>query len=440
MINIFVNGIEMQVNEGTRVIDLLKQEDRRKYAVCKLGSQIKELNRKLSSKDDGKTIEFLGIENNEAAKAYEASLRYIVAMAFHNLYPDVRIRFGYNASRSIFCQILTKGFNVSKATDEIRKEVDRIIKADMPIERITVSTDEAREIFEKMQRDDKLRILPYRPESLVNIYVCGDYYDYLHAYMVPSTGCIFSYNLMPYSPGIIIQYPRSELNAEIPEFVEEIRPVKLEKKAQQIYDGIDKDSFAELMSGEVTARNVLTRLLRLSQCTGGFIRDDEGGVVQEVSKAKLEALEDIIDECMEQGKKVVVFARFVPEIDSIAKMLQKKKIGYALIKGDVTDRAEQVDAFQNDPDTKVFIGQLQTTGMGLTLTAGTVAVYYSLDFSYANYEQSRARIRRIGQTKRGVYIHLVCKDTIDEKVMAALKQKADVSKLLVDDYKTLIGG
>ena len=227
---------------------------------------------------------------------------------------------------------------------------------------------------------------------------------------------------------------------ELPEFVEEIRPVKLEKKAQQIYDGIDKDSFAELMSGEVTARNVLTRLLRLSQCTGGFIRDDEGGDVQEVSKAKLEALEDIIDGCMEEGKKVVVFARFVPEIDSIARMLQKKKIGYALIKGDVTDRAEQVDAFQNDPDTKVFIGQLQTTGMGLTLTAGAVAVYYSLDFSYANYEQSRARIRRIGQTKRGVYIHLVCKDTIDEKVMAALKQKADVSKLLVDDYKKLIGG
>jgi len=227
---------------------------------------------------------------------------------------------------------------------------------------------------------------------------------------------------------------------ELPEFVEEIRPVKLERKAQQIYDGIDKDSFAELMSGEVTARNVLTRLLRLSQCTGGFIRDDEGGVVQEVSRAKLEALEDIVDECMEQEKKVVVFARFVPEIDSIAKMLQKKKIGYALIKGEVTDRAQQVEAFQNDPDTKVFIGQLQTTGMGLTLTAGTVAVYYSLDFSYANYEQSRARIRRIGQKKRGVYIHLVCKDTIDEKVMAALKQKADVSKLLVDDYKKIIGG
>jgi SNF2 family DNA or RNA helicase len=227
---------------------------------------------------------------------------------------------------------------------------------------------------------------------------------------------------------------------ELPKFVEEIRPVKLEAKAQQIYDSIDKDSYAELMSGEVTVRNVLTRLLRLSQCTGGFIRNDAGDALQQISSAKLEALEDIIDSCMEERKKVVVFARFVPEIDAISAMLRKKKIAYALIKGDVKDRAEQVDEFQNNDEVRVFIGQLQTTGMGLTLTAGSVAVYYSLDFSYANYEQSRARVRRIGQQKRGVYIHLVCKDTIDETVMSALRKKADVSKLLVDDYKKILGG
>ena len=221
MIKVYIDNNEKQVKEGTRVLDLLPKEDKCKYVVCKIGSQIKELNRKLSARDDSKSIEFLGIENSEAVKAYETTLRYIVAMAFHNLYPQVRIRFGYNASRSILCQILTKGFNVSKATDEIRAEVDRIIGENMPIERITVSTAEARKIYEQMGRGDKLDMLAYRPESEVNIYKCGDYYDYLHAYMTPSTGCIFSYNLMPYSPGIIIQYPRSELNAEIPEFVEE---------------------------------------------------------------------------------------------------------------------------------------------------------------------------------------------------------------------------
>ena len=227
---------------------------------------------------------------------------------------------------------------------------------------------------------------------------------------------------------------------ELPEFVDEIRPVKLEKKAQAIYDGISKDSYAELSTGEITTRNVLTQLLRLSQCTGGFVRNDEGGDAFQISTAKLEALEDILDSSIDAGKKVVVFARFVPEIDAIDRMLTKKGIGHSIIKGDVTDRAEQVQAFQTDPDTKVFVGQLATTGMGLTLTAGTVAVYYSLDFSYANYEQSRARIRRIGQTQRGVYIHLVAKGTIDEHIMSALQHKGDIAKLVVDNYQTILGG
>lgn len=136
----------------------------------------------------------------------------------------------------------------------------------------------------------------------------------------------------------------------------------------------------------------------------------------------------------------MVFARFVPEIEAIEKMLKDKGIGYSLIYGATKDRAEQVSKFQTDADTKVFIGQLQTTGMGLTLTAASVAVFYSLDFSYANYEQSRARIHRIGQKMTCLYIHLVCKGTVDEKIMQALKHKGDIANLMVDDWRTLLNG
>ena len=121
-------------------------------------------------------------------------------------------------------------------------------------------------------------------------------------------------------------------------------------------------------------------------------------------------------------------------------MLEKKKLGYRLIYGATKDRAEQVKDFQEDPDVKVFVGQLQTTGMGLTLTAASVAVFYSLDFSYANYEQSRARIHRIGQKEKCLYIHLVAKNTVDEKIMNALKHKGDIAKLMVDDWRTLLHG
>jgi SNF2 family DNA or RNA helicase len=227
---------------------------------------------------------------------------------------------------------------------------------------------------------------------------------------------------------------------ELPDKIDDIRLIQLERNAQNIYRNIDEDSYSELMQGEVTTRNVLTRLLRLSQCTGGFIRDDENGIVQEVSRAKLDALEDILDECGEAGKKVVVFARFVPEIEAIERLLKIRKTGYAIIHGGIADRAEQVSKFQTDPECKVFIGQLQTTGMGLTLTAANVAVFYSLDFSYANYEQSRARIHRIGQTQKCLYIHLVAKGTVDEKVMEALRRKSDIARLMVDDYRKLTGG
>ena len=227
---------------------------------------------------------------------------------------------------------------------------------------------------------------------------------------------------------------------DLPPFIDETRAITLEPKAQSLYRMLEQDCYAELANGKVTARNVLTQLLRLAQCTGGFIRDDIKGEAQQVSGAKLDALEDIIDTCLDEEKKVVVFARFVPEIEAIAAMLKKKKIGYALIYGATTDRADQVKKFQEDPEVKVFIGQLQTTGMGLTLTAANVAVFYSLDFSYANYEQSRARIHRIGQKQKCLYIHLVGKGTVDEKILNALKHKGDIAKIMVDDWRSLLNG
>ena len=76
------------------------------------------------------------------------------------------------------------------------------------------------------------------------------------------------------------------------------------------------ESYAELDESEVTTVNILTRLLRLSQITGGHLTDDDG-VVNTVSRAKLDALSDIIDSAMAEDKKLVIMARFVLELDDI---------------------------------------------------------------------------------------------------------------------------
>lgn len=231
MINLKIYDTIMTVEEGTKVIDLLRPEDKTKYVVCKINEQIKELNYALSNRNDNCTIELLGLDNSEAGKAYEASLRYLIAMAFKKLYPNLTIRFSYNVSRSIFCQIYDNVGHISKITNDIKAELNRLIKADLPITRLVVSVQEAKQIYEQLNHTDKKAILSYRPEQTVHLYKCDDYYDYMYSYMVPSTGCIHEYIIKPYSPGIIIQYPRYELGGKIPEFTEEVTYGKTLKKA-----------------------------------------------------------------------------------------------------------------------------------------------------------------------------------------------------------------
>lgn len=226
---------------------------------------------------------------------------------------------------------------------------------------------------------------------------------------------------------------------DLPDTIDEIRPVVLEDKAQKLYRQFVKDSYTELSKGEVTATNILTRLLRLQQITGGFLRpDEESERYEQMSTAKLEALEDIIDTAVSENKKIVVIARFIPEIKEICKMLERKKIIYSRICGEVKDRAAEVSEFQINPECMVFVGQLQTVSMGLTLTASSTMVFYSLSYNFADYSQAKARIHRIGQKNNCLYIHLVVKGTIDETVLKALEQKENIATSIVDNWKDLI--
>lgn len=221
---------------------------------------------------------------------------------------------------------------------------------------------------------------------------------------------------------------------DLPPITEEVRTLELEPKAYRLYKDVEKESFAELANSEITAANMLTRLLRLSQITGGHVTDDDGKV-NLVSKAKLDALEDIIDATMAEGKKLVIMARFVPELDDIQALLERKKIAYSTVRGGIKDRAGEIDRFQSDPECKVFVGQIAAAGLGITLTAASTMVFYSLDYSMSNLEQAKARIHRVSQHNSCHYIYLVCKGTVDRKVLRALRNKLDLARTLIDDYR-----
>lgn len=221
---------------------------------------------------------------------------------------------------------------------------------------------------------------------------------------------------------------------DLPDITEEIRTVELEDKAMKLYKSLEKESYVELADSEVSAVNVLTKLLRLSQLTGGHLTDDEGDT-NPISTAKLKALSDIVDSAMSEEKKLVIMARFVPELNDIQNLLDDKGIKYATVRGGVKNRDEEIRKFQEDSDCRVFIGQIAAAGLGITLTAASAMVFYSLDYSMSNFEQAKARIHRVSQKDNCLYIYLVAKNTVDIKVLHALRHKINLAKSLVDDYR-----
>lgn len=230
---------------------------------------------------------------------------------------------------------------------------------------------------------------------------------------------------------------------DLPEQTFENRYIAMSPKERQIYDRIRRDSFAELQNGgTITATTVLTKLLRLQQFTGGFLVEDDATKPQMVSRGKLDALSDILQDYVIEGKKkLVIFARFLPEVHEIEKLTEKmlKKHGmkavsiYGEIKKEL--RGDIVQQFQTDPSTVVFIGQIDTAGTGITLTAADTCVYYSVNFNYATYSQSLSRIHRIGQRNCCNYIHLVVENSIDSQVLEALSKKEGLAKTVVDNWQ-----
>ncbi len=211
------NGETKEYERKVSLLEILGDSNADKSIIAaKVNNRVRELNYELYYDAN---VEFLTVKDPEAIKPYEASLRYIVAMAFHRCYPDMKIRFAYNVSRCVSIHILNSNVVASTAMLlRINHEIEAIVNADYPLKRLIVSNEEAANIFKERGYDDKLAILDYRPEKTVHLYECDGYIDYMYHHMVPSTGYIRKYKLRLYAPGFLLQYPRAECNGEIPEF------------------------------------------------------------------------------------------------------------------------------------------------------------------------------------------------------------------------------
>jgi SNF2 family DNA or RNA helicase len=247
---------------------------------------------------------------------------------------------------------------------------------------------------------------------------------------------------------------------DLPDKIYQIRYVELSEDQRKVYNRLIQDSVIEMEGQNVPVANILTRLLRLQQIIGGFVPEEEFGVAQPIGKSnpRIQSVLDILEEA--EGK-VIIWARFRPELAAIEAALKKEygPTSTVCYHGGVedADRSEAEILFQGerpildeethqviriDPVPEVeqaqyFVGNQQSGGFGLTLTAATTVIYFSNSFSLEDRLQSEDRAHRIGQHHPVNYVDLECRGTIDTKIITALQKKMNLADMVTEDSQRI---
>ena len=212
------------------------------------------------------------------------------------------------------------------------------------------------------------------------------------------------------------------------------RTVELTDEQNKAYQTMKSAALASLEGKLATAPHTLTQLMRLHQITCGHLKSDDG----KITNFKHNRIEELMDVMDEMEGKVIIWANYIHDIEEIVKTV-KKKYGddsivqyYGAISSD--DRQKAIKQFQ-DPKSpvKYFVGNTQTGGYGITLTAASNVIYYSNSYDLEKRLQSEDRAHRIGQHKPVTYVDLIAPKTVDEKIIKALRGKINIASQIMGD-------
>ncbi len=217
------------------------------------------------------------------------------------------------------------------------------------------------------------------------------------------------------------------------------RHVALTPDQKKVYKQM-KDNALAMLNGKVTTTmTVLTQLMRLHQITCGHFTADDGST-QSVESNRLNELMDILEDI---DGKVIIWANYQMSVGEIIKALVKRygEESYVHYYGLTAqeDRQDFIRKFQNDPKCRFLVGTPQTGGYGITLTQANTVIYYSNGYDLEKRLQSEDRAHRIGQKKTVTYIDLIAEDTVDEKIVKALRGKINIaSEVMGEELKEWI--
>ena len=229
----------IEVNRGRRLLDLAKEafkEEYKKYYCAIIDNEIMHLDYKLN---EDSNIRFIDITDKDGHRIYTRTLSFIFIKACKDLFPNCEVTIEHSLSKGIYTEVHKKNKLTEEDTVKIKERMKEIIKSDYQINREEIDINEAKEIFLKQNMQDKVRLLNHVSKNRIHIYSIEGLYDTFYGYLAPSTGYIKDFDLIYYSPGIIIQYPIKEEGFQIPKFVEHKKLFKVFRESEKWGDILD---------------------------------------------------------------------------------------------------------------------------------------------------------------------------------------------------------
>lgn len=213
---------QIEIPEGSRVIDVFRneiEEAKVEIVACKINHEVKSLDIVLKEEN---IVELLSLSDRDGSRAYIRGLLFIMSMAFHELYPELKLTVNYQLNNSMLCEIYNQT-PTEEMIAEVRQKMQEIIDRDLPIRKVEMSKEEAKQFIEGENTTIGKMQIENMEKQEVSFYFCEEYFNYFYGVMPISTGFMKLFDIMKYHDGFLIRYP-SKKNPNV------IEPYKEGKK------------------------------------------------------------------------------------------------------------------------------------------------------------------------------------------------------------------
>ncbi|MGL4800119.1 MAG: nucleoside kinase [Cellulosilyticaceae bacterium] len=228
---------------------------------AKIGNDLKELSSLVRGSTG--TIQFLDLHSKDGMRIYQRTATFLMLVAVRKLFPAETVMVNHHIAGGYFCEFMTPELCTPENLQLVEDKMQELVEKQRPIEKKTLSLDEADALFDKEKRLDKKALLKYRRTSNINIYTLDDVSNYFYGYMMPSTQDIKLFKLVPYAHGFILLFPDEKKPTELGTFQPQPKLSEVFRESEKWARILEVDTVASL--NETISEGKLENLIRISE-------------------------------------------------------------------------------------------------------------------------------------------------------------------------------